>query len=321
MRKTAAERRQAIAKLDPLDFKQRVDTSDAALQQARVRLGLAPLGSKAEDDKIVAENTSLVRQARAVLDQARRARDRASQLVSQGIQAQAELDRTDSDFKVAEGKYQDALEEVRNRQAVLVQRRSELELAKQQLEYTTVYAPYDGAIREKKTSVGEYLAVGAPIATLVRLHPLRLRVEVPERESFGIRPGLGVKVTVEGDTNTYSGRVARLSPAFQEQSRTLIIEAEVDNQHARLRPGSFAKAELQTNASKSVITIPASALVTFAGIQKIFFVKDGKAIERNVEVGRKETAWVEITEGLKAGEMVVDAPGNMVGGQSVIIQQ
>ena len=318
---TVVKKGQAIAKLDPLDFKQRVDTADAALQQARVRLGLAPLGSKAEDDKIVAENTSLVRQARAVLDQARRARDRASQLVSQGIQAQAELDRTDSDFKVAEGKYQDALEEVRNRQAVLVQRRSELELAKQQLEYTTVYAPYDGAIREKKTSVGEYLAVGAPIATLVRLHPLRLRVEVPERESFGIRPGLGVKVTVEGDTNTYSGRVARLSPAFQEQSRTLIIEAEVDNQHARLRPGSFAKAELQTNASKSVITIPASALVTFAGIQKIFFVKDGKAIERNVEVGRKETAWVEITEGLKAGEMVVDAPGNMVGGQSVIIQQ
>ncbi len=318
---TVVKKGQAIARLDPLDFKQRVDTADAALQQARVRLGLAPLGSKAEDDKIVAENTSLVRQARAVLDQARRARDRASQLVSQGIQAQAELDRTDSDFKVAEGKYQDALEEVRNRQAVLVQRRSELELAKQQLEYTTVYAPYDGAIREKKTSVGEYLAVGAPIATLVRLHPLRLRVEVPERESFGIRPGLGVKVTVEGDTNTYSGRVARLSPAFQEQSRTLIIEAEVDNQHARLRPGSFAKAELQTNASKSVITIPASALVTFAGIQKIFFVKDGKAIERNVEVGRKEPAWVEIIEGLKAGERVVDAPGNMVGGQAVIIQQ
>ncbi len=318
---TVVKKGQAIARLDPLDFKQRVDTADAALQQARVRLGLAPLGSKAEDDKIVAENTSLVRQARAVLDQSRRARDRASQLVAQGIQAQAELDRTDSDFKVAEGKYQDALEEVRNRQAVLVQRRSELELAKQQLEYTTVYAPYDGAIREKKTSVGEYLAVGTPIATLVRLHPLRLRVEVPERESFGIRPGLGVKVTVEGDTNTYSGRVARLSPAFQEQSRTLIIEAEVDNQHARLRPGSFAKAELQTNASKSVITIPASALVTFAGIQKIFFVKDGKAIERNVEVGRKEPAWVEIIEGLKAGEMVVDAPGNMVGGQAVIIQQ
>lgn len=310
---------QSIARLDPLDFKQRVESAEAALQQARVRLGLAPNG---QDDKIVAENTALVRQARAVLDQSRLARDRASQLVKQGIQSQAELDRTDSDFKVAEGKYQDALEEVRNRQAVLLQRRSELDLAKQQLDYTTVYAPFDGAIREKKTSVGEYLAVGAPIGTLVRLHPLRLRAEVPERESFGIRPGLGVKVTVEGDSNAYSGRVARLSPSFQEQSRTLIIEAEVDNQHGRLRPGSFAKAELQTSASQSIITIPASALVTFAGIQKVFLVKDGKAVERTVIVGRKETEWVEITEGLKSGEMVIDAPGNgMVGGQPINIQQ
>ena len=107
-----------------------------------------------------------------------------------------------------------------------------------------------------------------------------------------------------------------------QQSRTLVVEAEVDNQHGRLHPGSFAKADLQTSASKSIVTIPPSALVTFAGIQKIFFVKDGKAIERNVEVGRKEADWVEITDGLKSGEMVVDSPGNtLVGGQPVVVQQ
>ena len=135
------------------------------------------------------------------------------------------------------------------------------------------------------------------------------------------RPGLGVKVTVEGDNNIYSGRVARISPAFQEQSRTLVVEAEVENQHGRLHPGSFAKADLQTSASKAIVTIPPSALVTFAGIQKIFFVKDGKAIERTVVVGRKETDWVEITEGLKSGEMIVENPdATMVGGQPVIVQ-
>ena len=310
---------QPIAKLETLDFKQRVDTAEASLQQARVRLGLAASGA---DDKVNAENTALVRQARALLEEARASRDRTTQLVNQGILSRAELDRVESTYKVAESRYQDAIEEVRNRQAVLLQRRSELELAKQQLEYTTLYAPFDGAIREKRTVPGEYLAVGAPIATLVRVHPLRLRVEVPERESFGIRPGLGVKVSVEGDTNVYAGRVARLSPAFQEQSRTLIVEAEVENQHGRLHPGSFAKAELQTSSSKSIVTIPPSAVVTFAGIQKIFFVKDGKAIERTVVVGRQETGWVEITEGLKSGEMIIDSPGNtLVGGQPVILQQ
>ncbi|HEX4945122.1 MAG TPA: efflux RND transporter periplasmic adaptor subunit [Blastocatellia bacterium] len=308
---------QAIAKLETIDFKQRVDTADAALQQARARLGLPPTGS---NDRVNAENTALVREARAVLDSARAIRDRTRQLVSQGIQAKADLDQVESSYKVAESRYQDALEEVRNREAVLLQRRSELELAKQQLTYTTLYAPFDGAIQEKRVSIGEYLATGAPIATLVRLHPLRLRAEVPERESFGIRPGLGVKVTVEGDSNTYVGRVARISPAFQEQSRTLIVEAEVDNQHGRLRPGAFVKAELQTSSQQAVVTIPASALVTFAGIQKVFLNKDGKAIERTVVVGRKEADWVEITEGLTAGEQIIDAPGNMVGGQPLIIQ-
>jgi RND family efflux transporter MFP subunit len=309
---------QTIAKLETLDFKQRVETAEAALQQARVRLGLSPTGA---DDRVNLENTAPVREARAVLDSARAIRDRTRQLVNQGIQAKADLDQVESSYKVAESRYQDALEEVRNRQAVLLQRRSELELAKQQLAYTTLYAPFDGAIQERRATVGEYLATGAPVATLVRLHPLRLRVEVPEREAVGIRPGLGVKVSLEGDSNTYSGRVARLSPAFQEQSRTLIVEAEVENQHGRLRPGAFAKAELQTSSSQSVVTIPTSALVTFAGIQKVFLNKDGKAIERTVVVGRKDADWVEITEGLQVGEMVIDAPGNLVGGQPLIIQE
>lgn len=309
---------QPIAKLETADFKQRVDAAEAGLQQARARLGLSLSGS---DDSVNADSTATVRQARAVLDSTRAIRDRTRQLVAQGIQSKADQDRVESDYKVAESRYQDALEEVRNRQGVLAQRRSELELAKQQLEYTVLYAPYDGAIREKRTSVGEYLAVGAPIATLVRLHPLRLRVEVPEREAIGIRPGLSVKVLIEGDSNTYSGRVARISPAFSEASRTLIVEAEVDNQHGRLRPGSFAKAELQTSSSKSVVTIPATALITFAGIQKIFLTKDGKAVERTVVIGRKQEDWVEVTEGLQAGEMLINEPGNMVGGQPVIIQK
>lgn len=309
---------QTIAELDPRDFKMRVDQSEAALQQARVRLGLPPQG---EDDQIVAENTSLVRQARAVLEEARLNRERAMRLVKDGVQAQAELDRTDSAYKVADSRYQDAMEEVRNREAVLVQRRSELAIARQQLADATLYAPFDGSVRERRASMGEYLAVGAPVATIVRVHPLRLRVELPEREAIGVRAGLPVRVTVEGDTNVYSGRVVRLSPAIQEQSRTLVIEAEVDNQQGKLRPGTFAKAEIQTSTTAGVITVPTSALVTFAGIQKVFTVKDNKAVERPVVTGQREDDWVEITEGLRAGEMVVATPGNLVTGQPVSIEK
>jgi membrane fusion protein, multidrug efflux system len=312
-----ARKGQVIALLETTEFKVRLQQAEAALQQARVRLGLPPQG---DDDRIDPEKTSLARQARALLEEAKSNRERTVQLVNQGIQSRAELDRVESAFKVADSRYQDALEEVRNRQAVLLQRRSELAIAQQQLIETTLYAPFDGAVRERRASLGEYLNAGAPVATIVRLHPLRLRVETPEREAQGIKVGHSVRVLVEGDQQSYSGRVARLSPAFQEQSRTLIIEAEVDNQQGKLRPGSFAKAEIQTSMTSEVVMVPSSAIVTFAGIQKVFSVKDNKAVEKTVVVGKRDGDWV-VVEGLDAGASVVLSPGNLVSGQPVLMSQ
>ena len=312
-----ARKGQVIAVLETTEFKVRLQQAEAALQQARVRLGLPPQGN---DDRIDPENTSLARQARALLEEAKSNRERTVQLVNQGIQSKAELDRVESAFKVADSRYQDALEEVRNRQAVLLQRRSELAIAQQQLVETTLYAPFDGAVRERRASLGEYLNAGGPVATIVRLHPLRLRVETPEREAQGIKVGHSVRVLVEGDQQSYSGRVARLSPAFQEQSRTLIIEAEVDNQQGKLRPGSFARAEIQTSVTSDVVMVPASAIVTFAGIQKVFSVKDNKAVEKTVVVGRRDGDWVAV-EGVDAGAPVVLSPGNLVSGQPVLMSQ
>lgn len=307
---------QVIAQLETTDFKGRVNQAEAGLQQARARLGLPPQG---DDDRINTENTALVREASAVLDEAQANRERTRQLVNQGIQSRAELDRVESAYKVADSRYQDAVEEVRNRQAVLLQRRSELSLARQQLAETTLYASFDGAVRERRASVGEYMASGAPVVTVVRLHPLRLRVEIPEREAQEIRVGQSVRVVVEGEVSgPHSGRIARLSPAFEEQSRTLIIEAEVDNLQGRLRPGSFAKAEIQTTSTSEAVMVPASAIVTFAGIQKVFTVKDGKAVEKNVVVGKREDDSVAV-EGLEPGTQVILSPGNLVAGQPVTV--
>jgi RND family efflux transporter MFP subunit len=313
---TPVRKGQIIGQLETQDFNSRLQQSEAALQQARVRLGLSPLG---ENDNINIETAALVRQAQAVLQEAKLDLERTRQLVSEGVQPRAELDRADSAFKVADSRYQDAMEEVRNRQAVLLQRRAELQSAKQQLAETTLYAPFDGSIREKRANLGEYLTAGTPVVNLVRLHPLRFRVEVPERDAQGLRIGQPVKVTVEGEFESAPGRVARISPAIQEQSRTLIIEAAVDNQKGRLRPGSFAKAAIHTATTSGVVTVPPDAVVSFAGIQKVFGIKDGKAVEHNVVIGRRETAWVEVVEGLKANDTIILAPGNLVPGQPVIV--
>ena len=222
--------------------------------------------------------------------------------------ARAQLDSTEFGLQVAEGRYQDAIEEVRNRQAVLVQRRSEVALARQQLADTTIVSPIDGAVSQKRASTGEYLAAGAPVVTVVRTHPLRLRLSVPEREAAGVKAGQVVRVTVDGDPTVYQGTVARLSPQIAEQNRTLLIEAEIPNERGPLRPGGFAKAEVVTQADQKVVTVPASAIVVFAGVEKVIGVKDGKTMEMRVQTGRRQGDQVEVLSGLRAGDAVVPSP-------------
>jgi len=313
---TRVKRAQVVGKLDQSDFKIRVDQAEAALQQARVRLGLAASGS---DERIDPEKTAIVRQARAMLDEARLNRDRSIKLMEMELIARAQFDSVEANLQVADGRYQDALEEVRNRQAIIAQRRSELELARQQLADTVIYAPLDGAVSLKQASVGEYLTAGAPIATLVRTHPLRLRVPVPEREGSGVRTGHAVTLTVEGDPTVYRGRVVRLSPIVQEQNRTLLVEAEVPNERGFLRPGSFARVDILTEVSQPVVTVPAGAIIVFAGVEKVLIVRQGRTAEVKVTTGRRLGEDVEIIDGLKRGDAVVARPGNLVGGQPVTV--
>jgi RND family efflux transporter MFP subunit len=307
------KRGQRIAQVEPQDYELRVQQSEAALQQARARLSLAPEGT---DDRVDAEQTGTVRQARATLNEAQAARQRSAQLVAQGIIARAEYEREDAAYKVALARYQDAVEEVRNRQALLAQRRSELALARQQLADTSIYASFDGVVQEKRASIGEYLAAGAPVVHIVRMNPLRLRAEVPEREARSVRAGQQVRVTVEGDANAYAGRIMRLSPTISEQNRVLLIEAEITND-GTLRPGAFVSTDIVTDDSSLAVTVPTSAIVTFAGIEKVILVQNGKAVEKPITTGRRAADWTEVLAGLNVGDAVVVEPGNLQSGQAV----
>jgi multidrug efflux pump subunit AcrA (membrane-fusion protein) len=95
------------------------------------------------------------------------------------------------------------------------------------------------------------------------------------------------------------------------------VEAQVDNEAATIRPGSFATGDIVVAASAPAIVVPASAIVSFAGVEKVLTVADGKVVERRVELGRREGAAVEVLKGLTAGERVIVDPGNRVDGEAV----
>jgi RND family efflux transporter MFP subunit len=306
-----------VAVLDLTDFRLRVEQAETALVQARARLGV-PLDGSA--DTIVPGRTALVRQAEAVLAQARTQRDRLASLHAQGILSKSELDSAEADFRVAEAKRQEAEEEVRNRQALVAERRAALGLAQQQMADATLRAPFDGVVRERHLSIGGYLAVGAPVATIVRVHPLRLRLAVPEREAGSVRVGQSVRLRAEAEGASAEGRVVRLSPAIDETQRTLMVEAEIPNTEGALRPGAFATAEIVIDPEAEAVLVPSAALVSFAGVTKVMGVADGRVVEKRVRTGRRTGDRVEVLEGLRAGEAVVLEPGNLTSGQAVVAE-
>ena len=280
-----------IARLDTTDFDLRLRQSAAALEQARVRLGLPPTGT---NEGVDLERTSLVREERATMDGTKFRLDRASQLYEMGLRAKSDFDVANSAYKVAEAQYADALDEGRNRQGVLSQRKSELEIARQQLADAVLYAPIGGSIRQRSANVGQYVSAGTPIVNVVQMNPVRLRTDVPEREALNIRTGMLVRVTVEGTATVHEGRVVRLSPSVDESNRTLLVETEIPNSSNVLRPGSFARAEIVASSSqRGLIVRP--AVVSFAGIDRVFTVRDGKP-EIRIKTGRRTDAGIEILE-------------------------
>lgn len=311
------EKGQIIAQLERREYEVKLMQAEAFLAQARAKLGL-PLGG--EDDTVDPLQTSLVREAAAVLQEARKNRERVLKLSKEGVSSQSELETVEAAYEVAVNRQRDAMEEVRNRQAQLAQRRAEVAIAKQQLDETAIKAPFRGLVQERRANLGEYLSVGAPVATVVRSDILRLRLEVPERRAQLIKEGQPVRLTVTGDTNVYRGEIKRLSPMVNDLNRMLAVEADVPNP-GRLRPGFFAQADIVVNQNEPALTVPLDALVTFAGVEKVLTLKEGKAAERPVSSGRRGKDWVEILTGLKPGEAVVRNPGNLRTGEPVVVKE
>lgn len=313
---TRVRKGELVAQIESVDYELKLKSAEALLAQARARLGLPLVGT---DDSVKAEETSTVRQARASLLESEKQRDRISALAKRGISPQSELEVAEANYEIAFNRHLEALEDIRQRQGVLQQRRVDVEIARQQLADTKIVAPFDGIVQERKASPGEFLNTAAPVVTLVKVDPLRLRVEVPERNATGVRAGQKVRLTIEGDTNHYTGTISRLSPAITELNRMLIVEADIPNVTGALRPGTFARADIVLAEAEPATTVHKDALVTFAGMEKIFLVKDGKAVEKNIAVGRRAGNFIEVLGGLKAGDMVVLNPGSLQNGQPVTV--
>jgi RND family efflux transporter MFP subunit len=299
-----------VARLDVTDYQLDARQAAAAVEASRAQLGLGEGQARVDP-----ESTAVVRQARATVEQSKLNVERARALAAEGIVSAGDLEAAEAAAARAEAALQTALDEVRIREATLRERASGLARARQALADTAIVSPIDGVVQARHVDVGEYVAAGATIAEVVRVDPLRLRVAVPEREAALVRAGRPVRVQVEGDPTVHEGTIARVAPAIDPASRTLLAEADVKNP-GTLRPGSLVTARIVV-AEAPAPTVPSSAIIHFAGLAKVVTVKEGKAVEVEVKTGAVVGDRTEIVSGVEPGTRVVAAPGSLRQGQAV----
>ena len=306
-----------IAELEKTDYLFRVRQAEALVEQTRARLGI----QGKTGDSVVPEEVSTVKEAAAALKEARFIMETTARLAKEGVVSKIDFEKAQVRAQGVEAHYQGALSEVTQARSQLSERRAQLDLARQQLADATIRAPFSGAITRRTASLGEYLATNAPVITLVRQHPLRVRLEVPERQAARVRQGQRIDIRLEGTQSLRAGKVVRLSPAIEAQNRTLLIEGEIPNEDGALRPGSFVIGLITVDAAARGITVPATALISFAGIERVYVVKDGLLDERVTRTGRRlGNGRVEVLDGLKPGEVVVaEANDRMSKGRAVTV--
>jgi len=298
---------QVVALLDTRELQLNVHQQEAALQQEMARVGMTDPNASLDEAA-----TSQVRQAEAGFAEAKIRLDRTKKLAESGVIAQQQLDAQQAQFDIAEAAVRSAHEGVRNIRASIVARKAALALAQKKLADAEITAPFAGFVKERPVSPGQFLKANSPVVSIVQSSLLKLHADVPESAVAYMRVGRPVQFHVDAfPDRMFEGKITRISPAVDQQSRTLKLEAVVSNPDGSLKPGFFARVTVQTDRRDRVLTIPSESLRTVSGIEKVFVVENGKIAERVVRAGVRAGEMIEIVDGVKEGDVI--AKSNVAG--------
>jgi RND family efflux transporter MFP subunit len=292
-----------LVELDQEKLRYRVEQQRAALEQARARYGADGAG-----DLPPLEKMPEVASAAAQLAEARQQLDRANTLAGRNLLPQSQLDEAKTRVETATAARESALASARQLRAEITARESALGLAQRELRDAVIRAPFEGFVAERLVSIGQFVSFQAPIMRIVRLHPLKLTAEVPERFAPWIETGRALTVRADAyPDQVFKGTVVRISPAVNQRSRAFAIEGEVPNPDGRLKPGTFARVRMTTDHVDRALTVPVAAIQSRYGTNRVFVVKDGQIAGREVVLGDRLGDRVEVLQGLDPGASIVAA--------------
>ena len=274
-------------------------------QQAELARALAQYGAADPRSLPDIEKTPDVQKANAELVQAKLAFDRASELFKRTLLSQQALDDARATLQSKEALYTSALQNAKNLGASIRSSEATMKLANRELRDTEIRAPFDGFVEKRLVNLGELVKAQMPVMVVVRLDPLKVIAEIPEKMAPWIHPGLEAELQVDAYRDKkFTGKVSRISPGVNATTRAFAFEALVPNSDSVLKPGTFARVHIESGKVDDVLTLPYAALQYRYGVNRVFVVNGDKLAMRELTVGERIGDRIEVVTGVKAGERV-----------------
>lgn len=192
--------------------------------------------------------------------------------------------------------------------AEMQQAEANLDEAKIRLENTTIKAPFAGVMGLSEVSVGALVAASTELVNIVDLDPINVDFNIPESYLASVHVGDTVDVTIEDfDILPIEAKIKAISPEIDEHTRTVQLRAEMPNKELNYRPGEYARVLVDAGSVPNAVLIPETAIEREGEEEYVMLVVDNVAIRSTVSTGMRNGNEVEITHGVKAGDMVISA--------------
>ena len=174
------------------------------------------------------------------------------------------------------------------------------------IDQKTLTAPFDGRVGIRQVNPGQFLSPGTPVVSLQALDPINIDFNLPQRMLPRLSPGQRVDVRFDAfPDHTFQGEILAIEPRLRESTRTVLVQARLDNPDETLRPGMFGRVELELGEAESLIVLPQTALrfATYGDSVFVIEEEDGekKVTQRFVQTGRTRGDLVAILDGLDEG--------------------
>jgi multidrug efflux pump subunit AcrA (membrane-fusion protein) len=337
---------EVIARLEDRDAQLRLEQAlasdqqaEAAVRQAQSRIGLR------QGQDFNADNVPEVLSAKAAYDsalaQAKLAEadaQRYDNLIKTGDvsrsayeKARTQADTAQAQANSAHQQYEAAVNSARqNFQGVMTAQASlsgvhvQTAMARKAVEDTLIRAPFPGYVSARPVASGQYVALTSKIATVLRITPIKLELQVPESDAPKMQVAAPVVANVPGyPGRDFEGRVTAINPAVDSNSRTFTVEAEFPNSDLALKPGMFATARVLLPGSTSGVFLPRRVVITdpSTNSSQVFFIREGKARLAVVQLGPLDGDLIQILSGLSPGAIVAtDHLQDLYDGETVAIE-